>query len=360
MPASAVAERPGRAEAGPYARPTLARSTVSVVVDVEEDFDWTKPFSSASASVEAIRWINLGHTLLCSFGIRPAYLLTYPVARSPMAIELFREMLDDGSCEIGAQLHPWVTPPIEEEVTDFTSFPSNIPVSLERRKNEGLIAAIEAAFGVRPRIYKAGRYGLDLTRADMLAELGFLVDTSVMPYHDFSGMGGGPDFFGLPDGPFWLNRDRTLLGLPSTQGLVGLLAGRLPDGVLRSLYTPRMTRLRVPGVLARLGLLERLRLSPEGFGFEAARRLIDARERRGPSCFVVSFHSPSLRPGCTPYVRTQDELNAFMETMYLILKYMLDVIRAEPVSILDLYRELAPEQAGRAASAALPERHAAH
>jgi hypothetical protein len=317
----------------------LARSTVSVVVDVEEEFDWSKPFSSESQGVEAISWINLGHTVLAAFGIVPAYLLTYPVATSAIAGGLFRELLATGGCEIGAQLHPWVTPPIEEAISDFHSYPSNLPVDLERRKNDQLIAAIEATTGARPRIYKAGRYGLDLSRADMLAGLGFQVDTSVMPYHDFGTMGGGPDFFGLPDGPFWLDGARTLLGLPSTQGLVGLLSAHLPDAALRQLYTPGMTRLRVPGVLARLGLVERLRLSPEGFSLDAARRLIDARVARGPAAFVLSFHSPSLRPGCTPYVRDQAELGGFLDTLYDTLDHLVRVVGAAPRSVLDLHAE---------------------
>jgi len=323
--------------ASPYTPLPMPHSTISVVVDVEEEFDWTKPFSSQSQSVEAIRWINLGHTLMRAFAVRPAYLLTYPVTRSEVAAALFREMLDDGGCEIGAQLHPWVTPPIEEQITTFNSYPSNIPMALERRKNEALIASIESAIGVRPRIYKAGRYGLDLRRVDTLAELGFLVDTSVMPHHDFSHMGGGPDFIGLPDGPFWLNRDRTLLGLPSTQALVGLLSQGLPDAVLRQLYTPGMTRLRLPGLLSRLGLVERLRLSPEGFNFDAMRRLVDARAARGPACFVLSFHSPSLLPGCTPYVRNEKDLGQFLDALYDTLDHLVSGAGAVPTSVLDLY-----------------------
>jgi hypothetical protein len=327
----------------PYPPLPLARSTVSVVVDVEEEFDWSKPFSSESRGVEAIRWINLGHTVLGAFGIRPAYLLTYPVATSDVAGALFREMLHAGTCDIGAQLHPWVTPPLEETISDFHSYPSNLPVDLERRKNERLIAAIEATTGAQPRIYKAGRYGLDLSRADMLAALGFQVDTSVMPYHDFGSMGGGPDFFGLPDGPFWLDPARTLLGLPSTQGLVGLLSARLPDAALRHLFAPAMTRLRLPGVLARLGLVERLRLSPEGFSLDAARRLIDARAARGPAAFVLSFHSPSLRPGCTPYVRDQAALGAFLDTLYDTLDHLVRVVGAIPRGVLELHAEFSAQ-----------------
>jgi len=336
----------------PYTPLPLAETTVSVVVDVEEEFDWTKPFSSESRGVEAIRWINLGHAVLRAFGITPAYLLTYPVACSSVAAGLFREMLAEGTCEVGAQLHPWVTPPIEETISDFNSYPSNLPVDLERRKNAALIAAIERATGTRPRIYKAGRYGLDLSRADMLASLGFEVDTSVMPYHDFGTMGGGPDFFGLPSGPFWLNRARTLLGLPSTQGLVGLLAGRLGDGALRLLYDGPLRQMRLPGVLARLGLLERLRLSPEGFGADSARRLIDACQARGATSFVLSFHSPSLRPGCTPYVRDDADLTRFLDTIYDTLHYLTASVGAKPASIMELYARARGAPDGNAAAAA--------
>lgn len=332
-----------RAAAAAYRPVRPPHPTVSVVVDVEEEFDWSKPFSSESSHVEAIRWINLGHTVLESLGITPAYMLTYPVARSEVAGELFREMVAAGTCEIGAQLHPWVTPPIEEAITDVNSYPSNLPMDLERRKNECLIAAIEATTGVRPMIYKAGRYGLDLRRADMLAGLGFKVDTSIMPFQDFSEIGGGPDFFGVPSVPFWLDGRQSLLCLPSTQEMVGLLAGRMPNGLLRALYTPRMERLRVPGVLARLGLLERLRLSPEGYGFDNARRLIDACHARGITSFVMSFHSPSLKPGCTPYVRNEAELRLFVDTIYLTLRYLIDAVGATPTSVMELYRMLKPE-----------------
>jgi len=319
----------------------LRETTVSVVVDVEEEFDWTQPFSSQAQSVDAAAWINLGHTLMRSFGLVPAYLLTHPVARAPAAAGLFRRMLEDGGCEIGAQLHPWVNPPIEEEINAHHSFPCNLSAALERRKIEALVAAIEEGVGVPPRIYKAGRYGLALDRAATLAALGFLVDTSVMPYHDFSEQDGGPDFFGLPDSPFWLDPARRLLALPTTQGLVGRLAGRLPVPLLKRIYSQGLTRLRVPGVLARLGLLERIRLSPEGQSFESARRLIDAARRSGPACFVLSFHSPSLQPGSTPYVRDQRELNAFLENLHATLDHLCRVVGARPVSVLELQARFA-------------------
>jgi hypothetical protein len=116
-----------------------------------------------------------------------------------------------------------------------------------------------------------------------------------------------------------------------------------------------MERLRVPGVLARLGLLERLRLSPEGFGFENAKRLIDACHGRGITSFVMSFHSPSLRPGCTPYVRNEADLRLFVDTIHLTLRYLIDAVGARPTSVLELYRMLKPEPAPEPAAAGAGE-----
>lgn len=317
----------------------LERPCVTVIVDVEEDFDWSAPFSTENQSVESLKWIQLGHCMMTSLGLKPAYLVTYPVASSPYAADLLGSLAADG-CEIGAQLHPWVTPPIEEEVSTFTSYPSNLPIDLERRKIVNLVAAIEKAVGKRPTIYKAGRYGLELSRAKQLVELGFQVDTSVMPYSNQTDLDGGPDFFGLPEQPFWMDEDKELLGLPSSQGLVGGLVAMLNPSILRRIYSPHMSRAHLPGVLSRLGLLERLRLSPEGFSFEHCRHLIDTYLKRGHNCFVVSFHSPSLQPGCTPYVRNQKQLNDFLDNLYMTLRYLLDDVGARPMSPIDIRAEL--------------------
>jgi hypothetical protein len=71
-------------------------------------------------------------------------------------------------------------------------------------------------------------------------------------------------------------------------------------------------RLRMGGVLARLGLLERIRLSPEGMTIEEAKRLVRSMLAAGHLSFVLTYHSPSLAPGNTPYVRSPAELDRFL------------------------------------------------
>ncbi len=90
------------------------RPKVLVIVDVEEEFDWTAPFSRENTRVKTIAAQQPAERIFREFGIVPTYVVDYPVAAQPSGYEPLRDLLSSGGCEIGAQLHPWVTPPHEE------------------------------------------------------------------------------------------------------------------------------------------------------------------------------------------------------------------------------------------------------
>lgn len=285
--------------------------TLVVVVDTEEEFDWTAPFDPASTAVTNIACQPLAQRILDAHGMVPTYVVDYPVAATPDAAAVLRGFAGAGRCEIGAHLHPWVTPPAKGPVDARHSYPGNLPPALERDKLAALTQAIEAAFGRRPVVYKAGRYGVGPATAGILRVLGYRVDVSVVPHTDFSA-DGGPDFTGLPEGPFTLGPD--LIELPLSVHFAGALAG-----AGRFLY-PALTsrparRLRLPGIAARLGVLERLRLTPEGHRLDDMRRQTRAALARGTRLFMLTYHSSSLLPGATGYVRSVAERDRFLATL---------------------------------------------
>jgi hypothetical protein len=107
-------------------------------------------------------------------------------------------------------------------------------------------------------------------------------------------------------------------------------------------------------LLARLGLFERIRLSPEGISFDEMRRLTLALFRRGLRTFSLTYHSPSLDVGCTPYVRTTAELDRFLSTIERYLAFFVEELggrASTPTAIRDLVAEPAPRSAvGESAS----------
>jgi len=314
-----------------------------IVVDTEEEFDWTAPFSRDSRATTSIPAQARAHDIYDRFGVVPTYVIDHPVATDPAAVAFLKGLRDAGKAEIGAHLHPWVTPPFAEEVTTRNSYHCNLPPALERAKIAALTDAIETAFGARPTAFKAGRYGFGPNTKQVLIDLGYEVDCSLVPHTDLSG-DGGPDFRDVPDRPHWLDEGRGLLEIPLTVGYLGALPG-LGEKADWLFDSPGAERLRVPGLLARIGLVARSRLTPEGTPPDEQCRLIAAMAARGHNLFSLTYHSPSLAPGHTPYVRDETDLAAFLASIEQVLAFFRDELGGRFTTLSQVRRTFSDQKA---------------
>jgi len=295
----------------PIDLPAADSPTLFVVVDTEEEFDWSAPFSRESTGVTAMRHIGRAQQLFDRFGIVPTYVIDYPVASKPEGSALLVEFASAGRATIGAHLHPWVTPPHDEEVSRRNSFAMNLPAPLETAKLTTMVETIEKAFGGRPLVYKAGRYGIAPRTLTTLKSLGFSVDTSVNPHMNYASEH-GPDFRGFDARPSWLAHG--LLEIPCTTGFAGF-AGSALGPRLHAAALAAPAQLRAVGILARLGVTNRIMLSPEGSTLDEMKAVTRALIAGGLRTLTFSFHSPSVEPGHTPYVRSQADLGQFLQSI---------------------------------------------
>lgn len=296
--------------------------TLLVVIDTEEEFDWAAPPDPGRRSVTNVQHLPLLQAVFDRAGLVPAYLVDHPIATTPEALAILRPWADGGRCEIGAHLHPWVNPPVEETIDYWHAFACNLPPELERRKLETLTDAIQDSFGAAPTIFKAGGYGIGRHTTGFLAGLGYKVDSSIVPYTDFSALG-GPDFGAWTGRPFLTKEG--IVEIPLSVHFAGGLAGHGPR-LFPVLQRPAGQRLRLPGIAARLTLLERLRLSPEGHSLDDMKRLTKAGLAGGEQLFMMTLHSSSLLPGSTSYVRTIDERSAFLQRIEDYIHFFLDKV----------------------------------
>ncbi len=306
-PAASITDRTKhrRADVTRIQRPMLVTT-----IDAEEDFDWTLPLSLASTDVTSMRSQHLAHRVFERYHVVPIYMVDHPIASQDEGRAPLKELLQGGHCEIGSQLHPWVTPPFVERVSPRNSYQGNLPLALEFAKIQALTGELENSFGAAPRIFRAGRYGVGPNTGSILRQLGYEADTSVVPLWNF-GDQSGPDFRQFSSHPFWCDQEQTLLELPLSASLVGRGA-RLRPAFTSAAFSRASERVRLPSVISRLGLLERIKLTPEGIRIEEAKRLVRFMRAAGHVVFVLSYHSPSLEPGNTPYVRTQNDLETFL------------------------------------------------
>lgn len=285
----------------------------TIFVDTEEEFDWSAPLARDRCSVRATAAIPATARRFSAAGAALIFLVDHPIATDPASIEYLRTALREGAHAVGTQLHPWVNPPFDEAVNPRNSFAGNLPRALEAAKLDILTDAITEAFG-RPSIYRAGRYGVGPGTLALLAERGYRFDSSIRPGYDYSGEG-GPNFLHHDNHAFRTREG--VIELPLTT----VYTGRARSGGA-ALYRIAGAIPKGRGLLARTGLLARVALTPEGMPLPDALEAVRIAAGEGVALLNFSFHSPSLEPGHTPYVRNAGDLAAFWhwwDTMLALL-----------------------------------------
>jgi hypothetical protein len=277
----------------------------SVSVDTEEEFEWGEALSRTKHRTASVPAISEGQRFFEAAGVTPLYYVDQPVIDSDEAVALFRQFIADGTADFGVHLHPWVTPPFDEIVSRPNSYAGNLPEAMERAKLRHVRNTMIARLGISPVAYRAGRYGIGANSLRILAEEGFLCDSSVRSLFDYR-EDGGPDYRWSDQHPWRTGPDGRIVELP----LTSVFLGRASRSA-RQLYG-RIGKLpTLKSMLARFGLVERVPLTPEGIPAEKACQAIDVALEQGIRLLSMSFHSPSLAIGNTPYVRDAKDLRTF-------------------------------------------------
>lgn len=311
-----------------------AAPKLMIVVDTEEEFEWDQPFGRENRSVKCIEKQVDAQNIFRRYGLSPTYVVDYPVVQSEKSVSILREFQDNGECTIGAHLHPWVNPPYDEQVGNLNSYPGNLPFAQEFKKLEFLTGAIEDAFGARPNIYKAGRYGFGPSTARILKTLGYEIDLSVVPYTSFEHQE-GPNFEKLPSQPFWMGDELDLLEIPLTRSFNGLLS-RAGKFIYPLVSAPRVPGRWIAGLLAKSGMLERITLTPEGVELSEMKRLVKRMQKSGAGLFCLTYHSSSLLVGGSPYVRNELERTEFLNRLEGFLEFFFEECGGVPATPGDI------------------------
>jgi len=285
-----------------------------VSLDTEED-NW-RP-ARAGVTVENIRELPRISKCLERLGVRTTYFTTYQVAIQPWAAEILGEIRERGAAEIGAHLHPWNTPPLEEALLPHNSMLKNLPAPLQLAKLRELTMALTGAFGTAPTVFRAGRFGLGTEAVSALSTCGYQVDCSVTPFMSWEAFDDGPTFVGAPVGAYRVGVQRDvaepqaggpLVEIPVTCGYTRFSSAGWCT-LHRILYTRRSRPSLVTGLASRLGLAKLALLSPEMTSVRDMLAVSRGALAGGVRHLQLMFHSPSLRPGLTPWNSTAAQVD---------------------------------------------------
>jgi len=288
-----------------------------VTIDTEEEREWGKDYKDHTHyTVENIKWLEPLQNIFNKYGVKATYLIDYPVAINKEAATILKRYKNLYSAEIGTHLHPWVNPPYEEEQSVANSFTHNLPVELQFKKMEFLTDVITEAIGERPCTYRAGRYGFDPSTIKVLEELGYIVDTSVVPFREAKKTF-EPHFGYLPSiepynldySNIMINGQSKLLEVPVTVGF-----NRKVPQKFEAKYTS-LPSIGIRRILSKVFDLDMFWLRPSYASLNQMLQLSDALIKKGVSFLNMMFHSNELMPNGSKYCKTQEDVNKYLKQL---------------------------------------------
>jgi hypothetical protein len=306
-----------------------------VGIDTEGDNQWDAA-ARANQTFENIYALPTLHALFARHGVRPTYVITYPVAKDARSADVLRGLFAGGDCEIGAHHHAWETPPCTADDITRHPYASTIPRAQFERQLESLTRAIAEAVGQPPVSYRSGRFGFSAEHVAGLERQGYLVESSVAPLF-YESHKGGPDFVEAPLSPYFLAYDSATT--PGTSNLLEVpvsaaLNRRLPKR-LQYLYARAPRPYATKRVLRALRLLRMRWLRPSYSSLDdmiaLARGLAADRE----PVLNLLFHSSEAIVGGSPYNRTRAELDAFCDRLDRFLAFATKDLGAVPLTFAE-------------------------
>ena len=293
-----------------------------ISIDVEEDMPgWQIAPEISVRNIEALPRLQ---ALCDTYGVRPTYLITYPMAVEAQSRRVLEGLLATGRCEIGAHLHVWNTPPLPNGPERVARRANHLPREEMANKLATLTEAISASFGIVPRAFRAGRFGIDGDGLAALDRLGYWVDSSVTSGTSWLEED-GPDFRSAPWRPYFPSAQD-----PSRRGNLRLLEVPVSAGFTRRipawaktlyLHLPRWTRLR--GLLSRdyANLLEFYWLSPWGRSERDLIRVSDVLLAEGAPMLNIFLHSSELFPKTSAYATNEGEVDAYFDKLDALMAH---------------------------------------
>lgn len=270
--------------------------------------------------------------------LKPTYLLSPEVIKDKRSVDIFRENKE--WIELGTHLHvEFIAPNENMASTNTKDIQRNHPKEIEFEKLKNLTQLFEDNFGFSPISFRSGRFGSSVHTTSFLAQLGYKVDSSVVPFSVKVFKGHRLDFWGKTLEPYWEIFDKKrLLQVPLT--LVNPSYDKLPWFLKRGMGKPNSITKKIA---KKIGYsLDTQWLRPYRGNSEELKVIADyaINHSFGKSDFAIlniMFHSNEILPGASPYCQTPQEVENFVTSLDRLFDHVADKYDLCPVGLGDIY-----------------------
>ncbi len=285
----------------------LTHLLVTLDVECDKSPSWRSqdPLSFRGVT-EAIP--KLLQPLFRRFGVRPTYLLSPEVIADRSCVAALGALAD---VELGTHLHgEYIGPAPQAEAIAGSltwAMQGDYPAEVERAKLAQLTERFAQQFGYAPTAFRAGRFGIGPETGRWLFELGYRVDSSVVPHVCLRNPEGKerPDFRACPERPYFAGPRHDLFAVGDSP-LLEVPVTVLADGVLP------LARPMWPG--AQCGGPTWFRpVYADAQTLVEIIRIVSSQQPGRP--LVMMFHNIELVANASPYSQSEAEVERFMQLL---------------------------------------------
>ena len=322
---------------------------VTLTVDTEEEWKCASGYSRSPGGLTNIYdGVPLFHEFCMSLGLKVTYFTNFSVLRDNHASSILQSLAKDDCTEIGLHIHPWNTPPFDDNQSDypFHSFLHNLSPELAAAKLNTIFDLFFTT-GINPTSYRGGRYSTSRQIQEYLASRGVIADASILPFtgwHD----PGAPNFFHRDNCPVrrgFGSRGSVIWEIPLTLSFT-----RGPERFWARFFQSASRRpwssFRLIGICEKL-VCRRVWVNLENPLTEGLPKLLKVLRARNLPHINITLHSSSLVVGKSPYVTSSQELDRLKSRLLHCVEVFSNWSDYTPATITEVANNLEREYHAR-------------
>lgn len=309
---------------------------ISIDTECDKDSRWQVPQPMRFDNI--MEQQNALFPLFKKYNLKPTYLLSPEVLKNQKSVRFFQENKD--WIELGTHLHvEFIAPNENMASTNTNDIQGNHKKEIELEKLTNLTNLFEDKFGFKPTSFRSGRFGSSDHTTRFLAELGYKVDSSIVPYTTKKFNNHTIDSWGKTVLPYWETfKNNRILQIPITMINPGYdkLPWFLKKGVEKSNSLNRKIASKL-GYSIKNKWLRPYRENGEGLISIADYVINNGFKKSNFAVLNIMFHSNEILPGASPYCQTKLEVESFRNSLDELFKNISQNYELCAIGLSDLY-----------------------
>lgn len=309
---------------------------VSIDTECDKDRNWQVPQPMKFKNITEQK--NVLFPIFNKHHIKPTYLLSPEVIKDSGSVNFF--LAHKNWVELGTHMHVEFIEPNENMTsTNTNNIQRNCSKEIEFKKLTNLTKLFKSKFGYAPTSFRSGRFGSSDYTAFFLSQLGYKVDSSVVPYTTKVFENHRIDSWKKSVVPYWESiNNRRLLQVPLT--LINPEYDRLPWVLKFGIGKQNSASKKIANKLGYSLKTKWLRPYREDGKvlIEIADYVINESFKKVDFAVLnIMFHSNEILPGASPYCQTPREVDVYIKTLDKLFNYLSQNYQLCPIGLSELY-----------------------